>query len=378
MGRGVGVGVVVGVVATAGAAVAGCGPQWTQRDDVEGLSRWTAAEATGSGGTAVVEVPSEAVATTFLMQIKPFDAGMEVFLDDITGPGGTPMMLDALTSASQGIYLSGAVSAYPEAAINYPVRAADPAWTGGVDVRVGAVDANNQLNRWVDLDVELLVKDDPDLSRGTLALNLVRYASAADEPALDAALEVALPHFLDIYEQVGITVELTEVSVDGELLLPPSIGDEPAYQALSEGFPVRSVTLVLTPDIVGGADGLLGFAGGIPGPLGASGRSAVVVSTTANAGDDLVFSETEALTLGETMAHEVGHYLGLFHPVEVSFNTWDGLADTVDCANQVACDAALAANLMYPVVVCDGGECVSQQDLTEGQGGVMNRYTGVR
>ena len=30
------------------------------------------------------------------------------------------------------------------------------------------------------------------------------------------------------------------------------------------------------------------------------------------------------------ICHEVGHYLGLFHPVEDDFSTWDALG-TVEC-----------------------------------------------
>ena len=48
------------------------------------------------------------------------------------------------------------------------------------------------------------------------------------------------------------------------------------------------------------------------GALVPAATAAVVVSLTENAGPDLLFSEQEVRLMGETFAHEVLHYTGIF------------------------------------------------------------------
>ncbi len=66
-------------------------------------------------------------------------------------------------------------------------------------------------------------------------------------------------------------------------------------------------------------------AGGIPGPLGmhGTGGSGIVVAADMMAGNPNA--------LGRTLAHELGHYLGLFHTSEADGCVRDVLADTPEC-----------------------------------------------
>ena len=65
-------------------------------------------------------------------------------------------------------------------------------------------------------------------------------------------------------------------------------------------------------------------AGGIPGPLGmhGTGGSGIVVAA------DMMGSSS---ALGRTLAHEIGHYLGLFHTSEGDGCVRDVLSDTSEC-----------------------------------------------
>ena len=82
--------------------------------------------------------------------------------------------------------------------------------------------------------------------------------------------------------------------------------------------------------------------------------------------------------LGESIAHEVGHYLGLLHPVAQDFGHWDSLSDTSACTSQAECEAEMSGNLMFPYPVCDDeGTCVPQIGLTDDQARVIQRYVGV-
>jgi hypothetical protein len=66
-------------------------------------------------------------------------------------------------------------------------------------------------------------------------------------------------------------------------------------------------------------------AGGIPGPLGmhGTGASGIAISTDMMAGD--------AEMLGRTLAHEIAHYLGLFHTSELDGSVSEPLDDTPEC-----------------------------------------------
>ena len=76
--------------------------------------------------------------------------------------------------------------------------------------------------------------------------------------------------------------------------------------------------------------GTLGFAAGIPGPNGILGTAAsgVVISVDTHLDEDGATLLTDLM--GETMAHEIGHQIGLFHTTEAE-GGGDPIADTPEC-----------------------------------------------
>ena len=78
------------------------------------------------------------------------------------------------------------------------------------------------------------------------------------------------------------------------------------------------------------AAGTIGISAGIPGPIGVPGTrgSGVVVSVDGHRRGD---GRLDARALGETMAHEAGHQMGLFHTTEASGLSFDILGDTPEC-----------------------------------------------
>ena len=107
-------------------------------------------------------------------------------------------------------------------------------------------------------------------------------------------------------------------------------------------------------------------------------RSAVQISSLLASGPDGEFNAEDTRLLAETMAHEVAHYLGLFHPVESTWDAWDVLSDTPECQREGECVDELGDNLMFPFPVCGPSSCTPQDRLTDQQAGVANRYVGVR
>ena len=140
---------------------------------------------------------------------------------------------------------------------------------------------------------------------------------------------------------------------------------------------IGEVPVILT-ELLDGSTGYYGISGGIPGALTETDLSAVVLSWLSFAGRDGIIDEEGALLMGETLAHEVGHYSGLFHPVEDGFRYWDALDDTDECRNRSECETQLGENFMFPYSICDFTSCVRAVDVTDDQAGVMNNYTGVQ
>ncbi|MCK6530741.1 hypothetical protein L6R50_25340 [Myxococcota bacterium] len=124
----------------------------------------------------------------------------------------------------------------------------------------------------------------------------------------------------------------------------------------------RALNLVFVSRFNSEFEGVLGVAGGIPGPAAfhGEGSSGVVIA----------LSGTDWGTLAVTTAHESAHYLGLFHPVETVAGYYDPLPDTAECT--YPCNGnGITGNLMWPVNY--GG-----QALTSDQEWVLLRHPLVR
>lgn len=91
--------------------------------------------------------------------------------------------------------------------------------------------------------------------------------------------------------------------------------------------PGRALNFFLVQEIVGGRAGyvILGIAGGIPGPPGVHGTTHSGVAVT------MAGYERAPTRLAQTMAHEGGHFMGLFHTTEAEGTAFDPLPDTPEC-----------------------------------------------
>jgi hypothetical protein len=302
----------------------------------------------------VVEVPATVnLATT---QLVDADGNVVVSGDD-----------DPIKTS--GVLLGSGVNT-----ISYPSRGADlPVVDGGYEQTLLIQSSS------IPYDATIIAKRDLNASVGVLQVNLFLVGDEAQKESTRIVIDAALDLWRQIYAQIGVTldVQIFDVSSDSGVLPVPFPGsDFYLNQATAPGVRAFSLNMYVGDTI--SADGtqvpgnelpVLGIASAIPGPAIPTRQSAVAISLAQHQGPDGQFSQEESDILGETMAHEGGHYLGLFHPVESNFAIQDPLEDTATCSSFQNCiDTGIGSNNMFPTPLPG----VSQRDLTVNQGEVVN------
>ncbi|MFH1434763.1 MAG: CAP domain-containing protein [Pseudomonadota bacterium] len=130
----------------------------------------------------------------------------------------------------------------------------------------------------------------------------------------DISLSLGTLTYTDINEPDRSTYRIVHLDY-GE----PELGELTGLFRLSEGRAGFAVNVFLVHDL--DEEGVLGISPGIPGPQGfhGLGASGVVINY------DSLWSARSA---GMVIAHEVGHYMGLFHPTERDSDPYPG--DCID------------------------------------------------
>ena len=175
--------------------------------------------------------------------------------------------------------------------------------------------------------------------------------AAAGDPRLQEVLRRAG----ELYRPAGITLEAvnyrnlsaadqqrfstvrTEADLPALFATTTQLGDT-LDQALT-------LNLIIVQQILIADGNVLGVSAGIPGPAGLHGfATSGVVMTAAVLGDPEIGSQT--------MAHEMGHFLGLYHTTEVDSVMADVLDDTPECPadawQQQNIPCPDVQNLMFP------------------------------
>ncbi len=346
--------------------LAACGHSWEESEE-EGLRRLSDSLRTDGGGRIAVtfEVLGGETAFAAVAQADP----LRTNLPGLEGPDGVLYTSD--TESVRLVTNAGFVS--PVSVLAWPILDEHGALAEGrYALDIGTLAAEQLAYEQGDVQVDVWIKSDPDFSSGGIDARVVWNDGLEDrvDPAtMDAAFEV----WAEIYAAHGLTVHrLDDLVWDGPTLGQPGTTFG-SWLAMSGEGPTRVINLVLV-ETIEDLPQAFGLAGGIPGPVGASGSSGVLVSYGLAAGTDGALSEAETRILGETLAHETGHYLGLFHPVEIGWDRWDSLGDTPECGGEADCEGLFADNLMFPYPVCNIRDCTPQNVVTDAQGRGMNRH----
>ncbi|MEM9192103.1 MAG: hypothetical protein AAGF12_23220 [Myxococcota bacterium] len=193
-----------------------------------------------------------------------------------------------------------------------------------------------------------------DLSIYLASVPNLDAASAPDDPAvarmLDTLRQIYAPagivigsvNFIDVEEPQFAVIESRAAIGELTSLSRPVAGDLESKLSLNV-FLVQALDL---PEA-----GVVGISQGIPGPPGLHGTAASGVVFTAELlamgsnADPLLGAEFTGIVL----AHEIGHYLGLFHTTENMSAAFDPLDDTPQCETGFPDDCPDRTNLMFPL-----------------------------
>ena len=209
-----------------------------------------------------------------------------------------------------------------------------------------------------------------DLSE-TPTIKVQPYISGSDN--ISSALNI----MKSIFSSSGINLDLedTETLESKYSQVSYNFNNSTTSEMVSKGDEDK-VNLFFITDYTDAA--YLGNAAGIPGSQGLKGsHNGVLINLSAHKTGGSLNNQL----LGETAGHEMGHFLGLFHPSESAGTLFDPIADTPQCplSQNSNNDSKLTAeecgqqygadNLMF----WDSWENGNQDNLTEGQVYVLKR-----
>lgn len=168
-----------------------------------------------------------------------------------------------------------------------------------------------------------------DTDGGRLDIN-VFFVGVRPTASVRRALSAMLSSYEDILGTYDVTMgtvrQFQMVGETGDTFAILDTEDEAAEMfRLSVGAPGPAVDLFL----ISSSPLFLGLAGGIPGAMGAHGTGASGVTLSM---DDLMSAfGDDGPQLAVTLAHEIGHFSGLFHSTETDGTSFEPLTDTPVC-----------------------------------------------
>lgn len=336
---------------------------------------------TGGDGLLALEVVVEAGETSLMVTVDPEPATLARFVR-VTDPSGA-VVFDADEEVDATRLWTIAHLLNPVVSFTWPRLDSDGpllpgTWT--LLIQTGArgdiwPDVVPEPDR--DVDLHTFVKTDADLGSGELAIAIVLAGAAADDADLVEALDPAVDELAAIFGAGGVDVALTWHTWPTVDFGHPLGDDIEAYASIALSTPEWAIPVIIVPAV----EPFTYSAGVSPllGPLVPTESSGLlVVPRSPGVGPTTgPFSADESALVGRIMAHELGHYLGLFHTVEVAGDfgsPFDALDDTPECSGYEDCVQQSWTNVMFPIGC--GADC--QRELSPQQVQVFQHHPATR
>jgi hypothetical protein len=294
--------------------------------------------------TLTVDVPAGTV--SFAVLADPMTPGSTGVLTKATAPNGE-VLYDYFDPTKTAFI--GPIASYPGQPFSlvYPNAPRVNVIPGKYEIVLGA-DAPGSYK------VTVLLKKQMGVVQGGPLPVVFWFAKqkylTAQTAQTDMRFQQAMAMVVDIYKAIGVQlgpITYTDLGPESEALAVLQTRDQMAQLfALGTSSNVSGLNFYFIDQFneTGGSAGAIGRSGGIPGPvaLPGLGRGGVVVALS-------VLQRPEIFATA--VAHEAGHYLGLFHVSERDGTSFDPLLDTPECP------ASNDANMNMKV---DPTECVGK------------------
>lgn len=320
----------------AAAALAACQEDKTPSEDgVEREELGTFTTDTGGGIAFTVSPPAEAVSS--LVYCGPYGYDLLATAETIAGPGGASVydMGSPDATAMRVDIHSDILPILLPVSPDLSLEAGDYAYRvyfdaeSAVSATCTAVYRVEAPSDDVTIDLDLVFVGVDEIAPGLNALE------GAD------ALKDVLAQVGEIWANAGLSIgNVSYADFDGDVDTYTIIdGDEEFGDLLrTVDGNRRTVTFFFVQEINDEGATILGLSGGPPGmaATGGTSKSGVVITSASFASDPG--------EVARIMAHEGGHFLGLFHTTEKDGSQHDPLSDTPECNTDTSGDGVYATN----------------------------------
>jgi hypothetical protein len=367
--------VLIGILLALGGAAASCGPikvyngSFVERADLV-VQEYQVHFSNGVSNDLVVSVPDGL--SSMLIEVRGSDgefhvAQLMVPSDDDSGPVDVTETASFVTRDAREV--PGLVDwLYP----NSPSRSMIP---GSYRLSITARDGGGALISDGEAQVRFYQHQDVGETAGLQVEFIICDGALDGDP--QATVQAVTDKVSQIYAQVGVSLD----SVNVRIVEVPSVdvvvgGTDPTTSALpivakalnQAQAGALHLVLVRTIDLPGGPSPI-GYSLGLPGPYDPDRPNAAVLVAASGFAAPTPPLRIDTDAMATTIAHEMGHYLGLYHTSESDGSLHDPIDDTPECPPPGGVSECPDSN---NIMFYTGG--LARSILTEGQGIVMRRH----